>query len=80
MELFDDEERSARELKDSIRNVPDEDGFVTVSRKGRKTNSDIKGGSVSALRKEDADKLKPKEQGFVDFYRFQMREKKRDGT
>lgn len=80
MELFQDEEMQRKRALDESRNVPDEDGFVTVTRKGRKTNQDAKGGSVLALKKEDAESLKPKEHGLVDFYRFQQRERKRNGN
>lgn len=79
MELFESEERKAREERERMRNVPDEDGFVTVVRSGKKTNNDGQGGSVLALKREDAEKLKPKEKKLLDFYRFQIRERKRDG-
>ena len=53
------------------RQIPDEDGFVTVTR-----------GSKGGLRKEDAEELglkqKDKDQGFGNFYRFQMREKRKE--
>jgi Ribosomal RNA-processing protein 7 (RRP7) C-terminal domain/Rrp7 RRM-like N-terminal domain len=52
------------------RQVPDEDGFVTVVR-----------GSKGGLRKEDAEELgakqKEKGQALENFYRFQMREKRK---
>ncbi|KAJ3306166.1 hypothetical protein HDV03_000400 [Kappamyces sp. JEL0829] len=77
MAIFDSDEKKERERREALRNMPDEDGFVTVSRHGKKTNLDGTGGSVMALRKEDAEQLKPKDKGLVDFYRFQMRERKR---
>ncbi len=53
------------------RQVPDEEGFVTVTR-----------GSKGGLRKEDAEELalkqKEKDKGFGNFYRFQMREKRKE--
>lgn len=69
-------ERKIREEEEAKRNMPDEDGFVTVMRRGKKGNSD---GNVTvhALRVEEASKLKPREVGQVDFYRFQAREAKR---
>ncbi len=79
MALFDDEQERKRREEDAKRNVPDDDGFITVTRKGRKTNNDGAGGSVMAISKEEAEKLKPKKDGLVDFYRFQMRERKRNG-
>ncbi|KAK4944835.1 hypothetical protein LTR10_015754 [Elasticomyces elasticus] len=53
------------------RQMPDEDGFVTVTR-----------GSRGAARldevKEVAEKQKEKSQGLEDFYRFQMRQKRKE--
>lgn len=55
------------------RQLPDEDGFVTVTR-------GAKGGTT--LKKEEAEELKEKqkakEKGLEDFYRFQMREKRKE--
>lgn len=65
------EETRSREAAKK-RQVPDEDGFVTVTRGAR-------GGVV---RKEDAkelgEKLKEKDKGLEDFYRFQMRERRKE--
>ena len=68
------EEEKAR-LSKRQRNVPDEDGFVTVTR----------GGRTGPARKEDAEEkrreLEEKEQKkreeMGDFYRFQMRERRK---
>ena len=52
------------------RQVPDEDGFVTVTR-----------GSKGGIRKEEALELADKQKtkpGVEDFYRFQMRERRKD--
>lgn len=53
------------------RQVPDEDGFITVT----------KGGRTDPVRQEAAqhlaDKQKEKQKGLEDFYRFQTREKKK---
>ncbi|KAJ3157908.1 Ribosomal RNA-processing protein 7 [Geranomyces variabilis] len=77
---FEDAERAARAAVESARNVPDADGFVTVVRgRGRKgMNSDGQGASVTAARADDLKKLKPKKKELVDFYRFQLRENKRN--
>ena len=54
------------------RQVPDEEGFVTVTRGAR-------GGVVRrADAKEIGDKEKEKNKGLEDFYRFQMREKRKE--
>ena len=78
MAVFTENERLEKEEVERIRNMPDADGFVKVTRgKGRRTNTDGNGASVMPLSTEDALNLKPKDHGLVDFYRFQMRESKR---
>ena len=79
MALFTEVEERERREKESKYNMPDEEGFVEVTRgKGRRPNNDGHGASVMAVRAEEAQALKPKDQGLVDFYRFQKRELKRD--
>ncbi|RUP06348.1 ribosomal RNA-processing protein 7-domain-containing protein [Jimgerdemannia flammicorona] len=59
-------------------NRMDDDGFVLVTRKGRRginTDGTI---TVTAARADEVKNLKPKKKELVDFYRFQMREAKRD--
>jgi len=51
--------------------MPDEDGFVTVTRGS-------KGGTRMDQAKELAEKQKEKNKGLADFYRFQMREKRKE--
>ncbi|KAG9286695.1 hypothetical protein G9A89_012245 [Geosiphon pyriformis] len=59
-------------------NQPDEDGFILVTRAARRnTNTDGKI-YVTAAKHENIVKLKPKKKELVDFYRFQMREVKRN--
>ena len=77
MAAFNAAEAKERAEVQANRNVPDEDGFVTVHRRGRKANTDGTGATVFALSSDQAAKLKPKDAGLVDFYRFQMREAKR---
>jgi ribosomal RNA-processing protein 7 len=81
-ELLDFEELELKMKKEALakRNLPDEDGFVTVTRaRGRRnTNRDGHGAVVSAVNPALVKDLKPKEKGLVDFYRFQMRENKRN--
>lgn len=61
------------------RNMPDKDGFVTVTRRGRRnTNKDGAGAIVSAIDPRELKNIKPKEQKLVDFYRFQKREAKKN--
>lgn len=63
---------SAR-AKENARNrqMPDEDGFITVTRGS-------KGGARAEEIKELAEKHKEKNKGLEDFYRFQMREKRKE--
>eukprot|EP00842_Homolaphlyctis_polyrhiza_P006542 jgi/Hompol1/688/HPOL_000809-RA len=79
MSMFDDAQDRAKQELLRQHNMPDEDGFVTVTRVGRKNISvDAQGASVTALSAEAAKQLKPKNKGLVDFYRFQRREEKRN--
>ncbi|KAI9199797.1 ribosomal RNA-processing protein 7-domain-containing protein [Polychytrium aggregatum] len=79
LNLFDLEERRKQEELDAKLNQPDEDGFVTVSRRSKRgTATDAHGAKMSAAKLSDVQKLKPKKLGLDDFYRFQMRETKRN--
>jgi hypothetical protein len=53
------------------RQMPDEDGFVTVTR-------GPKAGFATEQAKEQVEKKKAKDEGLADFYRFQMRERRRE--
>lgn len=55
-----------------LRQVPDEDGFITVTRGGRLGPARVE----AAQRK--AEEQKEKNKGKEDFYRFQVREKKKE--
>jgi hypothetical protein len=63
---------AARSRADAKRQMPDEEGFVTVT----------KGARGGVVRKEDArelgEKQKAKNKGLDDFYRFQMRERRKE--
>ncbi|KAI8812237.1 ribosomal RNA-processing protein 7-domain-containing protein [Cladochytrium replicatum] len=93
IQSFEEAEAKRRAEVLAIRNVPDEDGFVTVVRRGRRnTNRDGQGAVVKAARAvglkrslmgedddEEAKKRKRrKQQELVNFYRFQLRETKRN--
>ena len=81
-ELLEFEEYEYEMKKEALakRNVPDADGFITVTRaRGRRnTNKDEKGASVVAVSQKQVANLKPKNKELPDFYRFQMRENKRN--
>ncbi|KAF4987167.1 hypothetical protein FGRMN_10506 [Fusarium graminum] len=72
---FNRKEKEAIELAKRLRNEPDEDGFVTVTRGGRAAPAS-KNEAEEAKRKmiERATKKKSETQ---DFYRFQMRERRK---
>jgi ribosomal RNA-processing protein 7 len=69
------EEEAARASK-KARNVPDEDGFVTVTRGGR-SGPAHKEAAEEARQKELA-KEKERKESMSNFYRFQGREKKKE--
>ncbi|KAJ1554871.1 Ribosomal RNA-processing protein 7 A [Nowakowskiella sp. JEL0078] len=80
------EERRQQEILEN-RNKPDADGFVTVVRHGNKnTNTDPGGATVTSISPEEAKRLmeekkkNKKKKELTDFYRFQMRESKRNGS
>lgn len=73
--VFNRKEKEAAELSKRLRNEPDEDGFVTVTR-GGKVNPANQFEAEEARRKmvEKADKKKSE---LTDFYRFQLRERRK---
>ncbi|KAI1318274.1 Ribosomal RNA-processing protein 7 [Mortierella claussenii] len=78
MDKFERSEYEAQQAALARLNVMDDDGFTLVTRagnKGHNTDGVIK---VQAAKVEDVKNLKPKKKELQDFYRFQMREAKRD--
>ncbi|PHH63832.1 hypothetical protein CDD81_5389 [Ophiocordyceps australis] len=70
--LFNEKEKEAAELAKSLRNEPDEDGFVTVTRGGRAapaSRNDAEEARRKMLEKQAKTKSETK-----NFYRFQLRE------
>lgn len=67
------EEEKAR-LSKRQRNVPDEDGFITVSRGGRTGPARMHDAEAKRLEMEEKEKKKRDELSEKPFYRFQMRE------
>ncbi|TPX50122.1 hypothetical protein SeLEV6574_g01102 [Synchytrium endobioticum] len=78
LELFEQAQRDAHRAAKSKRNVPDEDGFVLVTRASkRKTATDpSSGATVTAAKADEVRDLKPKKRELQNFYRFQVKEKK----
>lgn len=63
----------ARALKQA-RSVPDDDGFITVTRGGRAGPARLEEAQAAA------EKLKERQKPPEDFYRFQTREKKKENA
>lgn len=72
MAAFTSKEETKKRLLTRQRQVPDQDGFITVTR----------GGRVGPARLEESmeklEKQKARQVGKEDFYRFQMREKRKE--
>ncbi|KAJ1969614.1 hypothetical protein IWQ62_000504 [Dispira parvispora] len=79
MDKFYDIEKQRRQALAELRSAPDEDGFVTVTRrKGRSTVSVAGNISAPVVGFSDAQTLKPKNHQVLDFYSFQTRQAKRN--
>ncbi|KOS21563.1 Ribosomal RNA-processing protein 7 [Escovopsis weberi] len=73
--VFNRKEKEAAELSKRLRNEPDEDGFVTITR-GGKAKPANKFGAEEA-RKKMVEKDVQKKSDMKDFYRFQLRERRK---
>lgn len=73
---FNEREEQAARMAKKQRNVPDEDGFITVTRGGR-TGPARKHDAEEARRKE-LEKEEEKRKSMGDFYRFQGRERRKE--
>jgi ribosomal RNA-processing protein 7 len=69
------EEEAAR-LAKRQRNVPDEDGFITVTRGGR--TGPARQHDADEARKKELEKEEAKRKSMGDFYRFQGRERRKE--
>ncbi|EEU45032.1 uncharacterized protein NECHADRAFT_41913 [Fusarium vanettenii 77-13-4] len=72
---FNRKEKEAAELAKRLRNEPDEDGFVTVTRGGRAAPASRNEAEEAKKRMIEKDSKKKSE--MKDFYRFQMRERRK---
>ncbi|ORZ15339.1 ribosomal RNA-processing protein 7-domain-containing protein [Absidia repens] len=79
MKFKENEYQKERELLQRM-NQMDDDGFVVVSRHKKKRNTDgeIQVTATSSVAKDSYDPSKAKKKELVDFYRFQLREKKQN--
>ncbi|KAI5860052.1 ribosomal RNA-processing protein 7-domain-containing protein [Durotheca rogersii] len=72
---FNRKEKEASRLAKKLRNEPDEDGFVTVTRGGR--NAPARRDEAEEAKQRMLGKQQKKKDETHDFYRFQMREKRK---
>ncbi len=75
MSAFNAQEEAKAQAAKRARNVPDEDGFVTVTRGGRTGPARKEDAEEKKREMEEKEKRKREEMG--DFYRFQMRERRK---
>ncbi|KAF3809158.1 Ribosomal RNA-processing protein 7 [Colletotrichum gloeosporioides] len=73
--VFNRKEKEAQEMAKRLRNEPDEDGFVTVTRGGRAAPASKN--EAEEARQKMVDKAAKKKSETTDFYRFQMRERRK---
>ncbi|KUJ18046.1 uncharacterized protein LY89DRAFT_35984 [Mollisia scopiformis] len=76
MSAFNDREESRKREERKGRQVPDEDGFVTVMRGGR--TGPARAEEVERKRAEMEERERKKRGEMGDFYRFQMRERRKE--
>ncbi|CAG8538502.1 7224_t:CDS:2 [Funneliformis mosseae] len=69
---FEEAELERRKDLEAKLNQPDEDGFITVTRVGRRNVNTDGTITVTAAKAEEIKNLKPKNKELTDFYRFQM--------
>lgn len=73
--VFNRKEKEAAELSKRMRNEPDEDGFVTIVRGGKAKPANQFG--AEEARKKMVEKDIKKKSDMRDFYRFQLRERRK---
>ncbi|GAP84549.1 putative meiotic recombination protein dmc1 [Rosellinia necatrix] len=73
--VFNRKEEEARQLAKRLRNEPDEDGFVMVTRGGR--SAPARRDEAEEAKQKMLDKEQKKKDGMQDFYRFQLRERRK---
>lgn len=73
--LFARREQEAAEIAKRLRNEPDEDGFVTVTRGGR--NAPASRNEAEEAKRKMMEKEEKKKGELTNFYRFQLRERKK---
>ena len=72
---FNNKEKEAAEMAKRLRNEPDEDGFVTVTRGGRAAPASRT--EAEEAKQKMLDRQDKKKSEMKDFYRFQLRERRK---
>jgi len=73
--VFNKKEEEANQLAKRLRNEPDEDGFVMVTRGGR--SAPARRDEAEEAKQKMLDKQQKKKDETQDFYRFQLRERRK---
>ncbi|KAM4066027.1 ribosomal RNA-processing protein [Hirsutella rhossiliensis] len=73
--VFNNKEKEAVEMARRLRNEPDDDGFVTVTRGGRATPASR--AEAEEAKQRMVDRQAKKKSELKDFYRFQLRERRK---
>lgn len=73
--VFNRKEKEAAEMAKRLRSEPDEDGFVTVTRGGR--SAPARRDEAEEARRKMLDREQKKKEELTNFYRFQLRERKK---
>ncbi|KAI1332701.1 ribosomal RNA-processing protein 7-domain-containing protein [Xylariaceae sp. FL0255] len=73
--VFNRKEEEANQLAKRLRNEPDEDGFVTVTRGGR--SAPARQDEAEEAKQKMLNKQQMKKDEMQDFYRFQLRERRK---
>ncbi|KAH6844978.1 ribosomal RNA-processing protein 7-domain-containing protein [Chaetomium sp. MPI-CAGE-AT-0009] len=74
--LFARREQEAAEIAKRLRNEPDEDGFVTVTRGGRSAPAGRN--EAEEAKRKMLERAEKKKEELTNFYRFQLRERKKE--
>lgn len=74
--VFNRKEEEAQQLAKRLRNEPDEDGFVMVTR-GSGRSAPARRDEAEEARQRMLDRERKKKDGMQDFYRFQLRERRK---
>lgn len=77
LQRFNESERAAAERARLARAEPDEDGFVTVSRSSGARVAPVSMRAAEEARRRLAEREQRKREGMPDFYRWQLRERRR---